>query len=152
MVWSMSAVRTVSTRTRELATGFSWIVARTMSPVRPMPPAVAQNNDGSDCSVTVRDSPPGSTMSNDRTCRAKLPATWWFLPCTSAAIAPPTVTCRVPGETGTNHPAGSPATMSCSRLTPASQVTRPVAASSSMIRFSLAVEITTPPSHCAALL
>ena len=67
-------------------------------------------------------------------------------------MAPPTVTCRVPGETGTNHPAGSPATMSCSRLTPASQVARPVAVSSSMIRFMLAVEITTPPSHCAALL
>ena len=117
-----------------------------------MPPAVAQNRAGSDGSVTVRGSPSGSSRSNDRTCRAKLPATWWFLPCTSAAIAPPTVTCRVPGDTGTNHPAGSPATMSCSRLTPASQVTRPVAASSAMIRFSRAVEITTPPSHCAALL
>ena len=57
-------------------------------------------------------------------------------------MAPPTVTCRVPGETGTNQPAGSPATISCSRLTPASQVTRPVAASSAMIRFSRAVEIT----------
>ena len=33
-----------------------------------------------------------------------------------------------------------------------SQVARPVAASSSRIRFSRAVEITTPPSHCAALL
>ena len=91
-------------------------------------------------------------MSADRTCRAKLPATWWFLPCTSAAIAPPTVTCRVPGDTGTNQPAGRPATMSCSRLTPASQVARPVAGSRSRIRFSRAVEITTPPSHCAALL
>ena len=100
----------------------------------------------------MRASPPGSTISNDCTCRAKLPATWWFLPCTSAAMAPPTVTCLVPGDTGTNQPAGSPATMSCSRLTPASQVTRPVAGSRSMIRFSLAVEITTPPSHCAALL
>ena len=67
-------------------------------------------------------------------------------------MAPPTVTCLVPGETGTNHPAGSPATMSCSRLTPASQVTRPVAGSNAMIRFSRAVEITTPPSHWAALL
>jgi len=49
-------------------------------------------------------------------------------------------------------PAGSPATMSCSRLTPASQVTRPVLVSRSMIRFSRAVEITTPPAHWAALL
>ena len=129
MVSSMSAVRTVSTRRREVATRFSWISARTTRPVRPMPPAVAQNSSGSDASVTVRSSPPGSTMSNDRTCRAKLPATWWFLPCTSAAMAPPTVTCRVPGETGTNQPCGSPATMSCSRLTPASQVTTPAAGS-----------------------
>ena len=148
----MSAVRTVSTLTREVATRLSWITARTMSPVRPMPPAVAQNSSGSDRPVTVRSSPPGSTMSADRTCRAKLPATWWFLPCTSAAMAPPTVTCRVPGDTGTNQPAGRPATMSCSRLTPASQVARPVAGSRSRIRFSRAVEITTPPSHCAALL
>ena len=152
MVSSMSAVRTVSTRTREVATRFSWIVAATMSPVSPMPPAVAQNSDGSDCSVTVRVSPSGVTICSDRTCRAKLPATWWFLPCTSAAMAPPTVTCLVPGETGTNHPAGSPATISCSRLTPAWQVTRPVVASRSTIRFSRAVEITTPPPHCAALL
>jgi hypothetical protein len=152
MVSSMSAVRTVSTLTREVPTRLSCTVARTISPVRPMPPAVAQKRPGSDWLVTVRGSPLGSTRSTDRTCRAKLPATWWFLPCTSAAIAPPTVTCLVPGETGTNHPAGSPATMSCSRLTPASQVARPVAGSSSVIRFSLAVEITTPPSDCAALL
>ena len=46
-----------------------------MSPVSPMPPAVAQNSEGSDCGVTVRGSPPGSTISNDTTCRAKLPAT-----------------------------------------------------------------------------
>ena len=45
----MSAVRTVSTLTREVATRLSWITARTISPVRPMPPAVAQNSSGSDC-------------------------------------------------------------------------------------------------------
>ena len=72
----MSAVRTVSTRTREVPTRFSWTTARTMSPVRPMPPMVAQNSTGSDRSVTVRSSPPGSRMSKDRTCLAKLPATW----------------------------------------------------------------------------
>ena len=67
-------------------------------------------------------------------------------------MAPPTVTCRVPGDTGTNQPSGSPATMSCSRLTPASQVASPVCESSEMILFSLAVEITRPPSFWAALL
>src|SRR6266576_1358133 len=66
MVSSMSAVRTVSTLTREVATGLSWITARTMSPVRPIPPAVAQNSSGSDGSVSVRSSPPGRTMSADR--------------------------------------------------------------------------------------
>ncbi len=29
-----------------------------------------------------------------------LPSRWWFLPWTSAATAPPTVTWRVPGVTG----------------------------------------------------
>ena len=86
------------------------------------------------------------------TCWAKLPSAKWFLPCTSAAIAPPIVTCRVPGVTGTNQPDRSPATISCSRLTPASQQARPVAGSRLMIRFSRAVEITRPPPHCAALL
>ena len=148
----MSAVRTVSTRTRELATRFSCRAARTMKPVRPMPPAVAQNKAGSLSLVTVRSSPPGSTRSKDRTCRAKLPATWWFLPCTSAAIAPPMVTWRVPGETGTNQPAGSPATMSCSRLTPAAQSATPVTGFSSMMRLRWALDTTTPPPHCAALL
>ena len=148
----MSRVRTVSTRSRDVATRLSWTVADTMSPVRPMPPAVAQNRAGSPCGVTVRSSPLGSSRSNDGTWAAKLPATWWFLPCTSAAMAPPTVTWRVPGDTGTNHPAGSPATMSCSRLTPGSQVTRPVAGSRSRMRFSRAVEMTRPSAHCAALL
>jgi len=42
-----------------------------------------------------------------------------------AAMAPPMVTWRVPGDTGTNQPDGSPATISCSRLTPASQLASP---------------------------
>ena len=62
------------------------------------------------------------------------------------------VTCLVPGDTGTNHPAGSPATMSCSRLTPASQTATPVAGSRLMIRFSRPVDSTRPPADCAALL
>src|SRR5450755_4194623 len=61
------------------------------------------------------------------------------------------VTCRVPGDTGTNQPEGSPATISCSRLTPASQVARPVTGSRPTSRFSFAVETTTPPPHGAAL-
>ena len=123
-----------------------------MTPVRPMPPAVAQNTAGLPAGVTRTSSPPGSSRSSQRTCRAKLPARWWFLPCTSAAIAPPTVTCLVPGETGTNQPAGSAKTISCSRLTPASQVTVPAAGSNSAIRRSRDVAITQPPLFWAALL
>ncbi len=81
-------------------------------------------------------------MSKLVTWLANEPATWWFLPCTSAAIAPPTVTWRVPGETGTNQPCGSPATMSCSRETPASATTMPLAGSRLMMLFSLLVEMT----------
>ena len=62
------------------------------------------------------------------------------------------MTCRVPGETGTNQPDGRPATMSCSRLTPASQVTSPVLVSRLVIRRMAVVPMTSPPPHWAALL
>ena len=39
------------------------------------------------------------------TWRPKVPSRWWFLPCTSLAMAPPTVTNWVPGVTGRNQPA-----------------------------------------------
>jgi hypothetical protein len=42
--------------------------------------------------------------------------------------------------------------MSCSRLTPASQTATPVSGSRLTIRFSRAVEMTTPPADWAALL
>ena len=99
----MSLVLTVSTLTRELSTRLSLMVALVMKPVRPMPPAVAQNSSGSASWVTVCGaacSAFGKRMSKLVTWLANDPATWWFLPCTSAAIAPPTVTWRVPGETG----------------------------------------------------
>ena len=41
------------------------------------------------------------------TCWHQLPLRWWFLPWMSAAMAPPTVTYRVPGVTGTNQPWGT---------------------------------------------
>ena len=50
--------------------------------------------------------PLGVCSANESTWLAKLPSTWWLLPCTSAAIAPPTVTWRVPGVTCTNQPSG----------------------------------------------
>ena len=38
--------------------------------------------------------------------RRSVPAAWWSLPWTSAAMAPPIVTYLVPGVTGTNQPCG----------------------------------------------
>ena len=76
MVSSMSAVRTVSTRTREVCTGVSWTAAARMMPVRPIPPAVAQNRRGSPPGVTRHWRPSGSSRSNHGTCWAKLPAAW----------------------------------------------------------------------------
>ena len=75
MVSSMSPVRTVSTLSREVSTLFSWTAARRMMPVRPIPPAVAQNRRGSASGVTRRSRPSGSSRSNHGTCWAKLPAT-----------------------------------------------------------------------------
>ena len=91
----MSLVLTVSTLTRELPTRLRLMVALVMKPVRPMPPTVAQNSSGSASRVTVCGlawSACGKRMSKLMTWLANDPATWWFLPCTSAAIAPPTVT------------------------------------------------------------
>ena len=68
MVSSMSGVRTVSTRTLEVCTGFSWTAAARMMPVRPIPPAVAQNSPGSSSGVTRHWRPSGSSRSNQGTC------------------------------------------------------------------------------------
>ena len=83
------------------------------------------------------------------TCAPKLPARWWFLPCTSAAMAPPTVTCRVPGVTGTNQPSGSSVRTSASMLAPASTVSCPVASSRSSTRSIGVMSSTVPPAFSA---
>ena len=81
----------VATHIHDVSSGIRRKVARTTTPVRPMPPAVAQNSSGSASGDTVS-TPVGVTMVISTTCRAKLPSRWWFLPCTSAAMAPPTET------------------------------------------------------------
>ena len=68
---------------------------------------------------------PPVTRSIDSTWLPKLPLVWWFLPWTSAPIAPPIVTCRVPGSTGTHQPSGSAARIRVSRLTPPSTTATP---------------------------
>lgn len=66
------------------------MVARRITPVRPIPPAVASNSALS--AETVRTVPSAVSSSRSRTWRVKEPETWWFLPWMSAPIAPPTVT------------------------------------------------------------
>ena len=84
------------------------------------------------------------------TWRAKLPSQWWFLPWMSDAIAPPTVTWRVPGETATNQPRGMIACMRWCRLTPPPTSMLPDASSSSPIHARCDVSTTSPPLLCAA--
>ena len=84
-----------------------------------MPPAVAQNSSGSDSGVIRRRPWAGVTMVIASTASHHEPARWWFLPWMSEAMAPPTVTWRVPGVTGTNHPSGTSHRIRSSRLVPA---------------------------------
>ena len=51
--------------------------------------------------------PVGVTRVSDARGEQKRRRRWWFLPWMSAAMAPPTVTWRVPGVTGTNQPSGT---------------------------------------------
>ena len=54
MAVSRSSARSVSTSIQLVSTGIIWIVARVTMPVRPIPPAVAQNRSGSDPGDTTR--------------------------------------------------------------------------------------------------
>ena len=101
---------------------------------------------------SVRTLPSAISRSNERTWLPKLPWVWWFLPCTSAAMAPPMVTCRVPGSTGTHSPKGSSAFISVSMLTPACSVTvgGSEAASTERILSRRVRSSVAPPEFCAA--
>ena len=125
-------------------------MARTITPVSPIPPTVAQNSSPSGPSgVSVRTVPSAVTRSIDRTWLPKLPFVWWFLPWMSAPIAPPIVTCRVPGSTGTHSPNGRAARISVSRLTPASTTATPVSASMEWTVARPVMSSTVPPAFCA---
>ena len=69
-----------------------------------MPPTVASNRSGSTSGDASTMAPVPTRSRSRRTCRPKVPALWWFLPWTSEATAPPSVTNDVPGVTGTNQP------------------------------------------------
>ena len=119
------------------------------TPVRPMPPAVAQNRSGSESGVSST-VPVGVTRVIRVTWEQKAPSRWWFLPWMSAAIAPPTVTCRVPGVTGTNQPRGTNRSIRVSRLIPAPTVTSPWSRSTRWTASSQVASTTTPPAFWAA--
>ena len=149
MTESRSGQRTFSARIIDVSTGSSRSVASPITPVRPSAPAVPQNSSGSESGVTVT-VPFGVCSVNDSTWLAKLPSTWWLFPCTSAAMAPPTVTCRVPGVTCTNQPSGTIVRMIASRLTPASTRTTPRSRSISWKPASVVASSTVPPAFWAA--
>ena len=67
--------------------------------------------------------------------RPKVPAMWWFLPWMSLAMAPPSVTYLVPGETGRNQPRGTAKSRIWASVMPASAVRTPVEASKASRRF-----------------
>lgn len=138
----------MSTDIQDVRTGWSRTVAVRITPVSPMPPAVASNSGVP--GTTVRTCPSAVSSSNDSTWREKDPLTWWFLPWMSAPIAPPTVTYRVPGVTGTNQPSGSSTSISRCRDTPASHSTVPPSASIAWIRSRPVMSKTSPPAFCAA--
>ena len=82
----------------------------------------------------VRMVPSAMSRSIERTWLPKLPCVWWFLPCTSAAMAPPTETKRVPGTTKGRKPRGPNVSIRSDSSTPASRRIRPVAGSNDLMR------------------
>ena len=119
--------------------------AQVIRPVNPRPPMVAANNSGRSVGPQSSRSPELRTSSRRVTWCPKVPARWWFLPCTSLAMAPPTVTYLVPGVTGRNQPPPTVSDRISLSRTPASQRIRPVAESKSRKRSSLRVASRVPP-------
>ena len=64
-------------------------------------------------------------------------------------MAPPIVTWRVPGSTGSQSPYGSAARIRVSRLTPASTTTRPLSASMEWTVARPVMSRTVPPAFWA---
>src|SRR4051794_8204181 len=150
MTSSRARARSVSTSIRSLSPRAGRTVSSATMPVRPMPPAVAVNSSASDSRVTVRRSPSGVTSSNASTWAEKAPSAWWFLPWTSAASAPPSVTWLVPGITGENQPWGRARRARSPRLRPAPALTIPRSRSKARTAVSAVVSTTVPPAFWAA--
>jgi hypothetical protein len=105
------------------------MVASSTTPVRPMPPKVAQNSDGRSLRLVCTSSPLASSIRMLCTQALKQPCTWWAFPCTSLAMAPPTVTYLVPGVIIGKKPRGAKSSMMAARLAPASTVSTPLTGS-----------------------
>ncbi len=82
-------------------------VASSTRPVRPWPPQVASKTSAFSVREQVNTSPVAVSSVKRSKCWENEPSLWWFLPCTSAAMAPPIVTNLVPGVTGMNQPLGT---------------------------------------------
>ena len=146
---SRSGARSVSTAQRLVSMGMRSIVASRMTPVSPMPPIVAQNNSAS-CSGDSSTTSPSARSSDIRwTWLPNEPSRWWFLPWMSLASAPPTVTNRVPGDTGTNHPRGTISRSRSSIPSPAGTMAVPAAVSITTSWGDASRRRATPPPFCA---
>ena len=110
------------------------------------PPIVARNHSGFSVAEHSRCAPSERTSSKRGIWHPKVPATWWFFPWTSLAIAPPTVTYLVPGVVGRNQPRGTAKSRMSARETPASQRNNPVCGSNASRRESPAEVKRVPPS------
>jgi hypothetical protein len=106
---------------------------------------VARNQSGFCSGPQAMRLPSLRSSSMCRTWSPKVPAPWWFLPCTSLAIAPPTVASCVPGVTGSIQPRGIASRWISRSSTPASQTRLPLSASNSMKRSSPRVSHRAPP-------
>ena len=143
-----STRRSVTTITSPLA-GRSLSRAFAITPVWPSPPAVARKRPGVPSGVTSTD--PSAVISvNPATCWQNEPAWWWFLPCTSWPMQPPTVAKPVPGITAGSQPFGPKAAAISPTRAPASTSSTPVAGSNASIRSSRVMSMTRPPSFRAA--
>jgi len=94
-----------------------------------MPPNVAQKRSACSSRLERTISPLASSTVMASTQALNAPCAWCALPWMSFAMQPPTVTNFVPGVIMGNQPRGPKSWMICERLTPASQVSVPVASS-----------------------
>ena len=128
---------------------FNWNFIRVMKPVSPIPPILMSNNSSFWERLQVSVSPSAVIMSKSITCLPKAPSLWWFFPCTSEPIAPPTVMYFVPGVTGRNQPFGTITLSTSSRVTPGWHSIMPCLLSKSRIFLSFLLEINLYPNEAS---